>query len=338
MPSAGESTYGNASRRSARTNASCSSRAPSLASTIPSQSPSRRATWRSTGRSVLQTGQVGERKKRSVLRPSAPGPPRSRTVPVRSRARTTGAGSPTAGPFPTMSAPAGATRSWSTPIWRASAATTHARRTTTSHKTAFETRSACVMHRLAAGPGRARRRSSGRARRKRPRALRWPPPTRKRSASAVRSVASMTGSMLRREEKAPGEARLGDLAQHGARHGVVDGHGGGQRRRGDEHRVLVLGDEDALDARVGENPGEQPAREAAAPRLLSDEAHQRVQHRDALHAPARREIVDPHLAARLLVGIRAALVHEGVEPPRGRGHGEVRAAPDAPPGPAGFVA
>src|SRR5204863_478720 len=294
MPSAGESTYGNASRRSARTNASCSSRAPSLASTIPSQSPSRRATWRSTGRSVLQTGQVGERKKRSVLRPSAPGPPRSRTVPVRSRARTTGAGSPTAGPFPTMSAPAGATRSWSTPIWRASAAT----RAPGTRGGPAAPASAPTTRAAASGTSRAgTRRYSASVARKRPRSRSlWPAATRKRSASAVRSVASMTGSMLRREEEAPGEARLGDLAQHGARHGVVDGHGGGQRRRGDEHRVLVLGDEDALDARVGEDPGEQPAREAAAPRLLSDEAHQRVQHRDALHAPARREIVDPHLA------------------------------------------
>src|SRR5436305_527736 len=308
MPSAGESTYGNASRRSARTNASCSSRAPSLASTIPSQSPSRRAIERSTGRSVLQRGQVGERKKRSVLRPPAPGPPRSCTVPVRSLTRTTGAGSPTAGPFPTMSAPAGATRSWSPPIWAAttSTATTRAAASGTSPA--------------------GRRRYSTSVARKRPRSCSlWPAATEKSSASAVRSVTSMTGSMLGGEEQAPGEARLGDLAQHGARHGVVDGDGGRQRRRGDQDRVLVLGDEDALDARVGEDTGEQPACEAAAPRLLSDDAHQRVQHRDALYAPARREIKDPDLAARRLVGVRAALVHEGVEPAGGGVHREVLA-------------
>src|SRR5438067_148360 len=87
MPSAGERRYGNASSRSARTNASCSSRGPSLASTIPSQSRSRRAIERSIGRSALQTGQVGERKKRSVLRPPALGPPTSRTVPADGGAR-----------------------------------------------------------------------------------------------------------------------------------------------------------------------------------------------------------------------------------------------------------
>ena len=57
------------------TNGSCSARGPSLASTTSSQPRSRCAAERSAGRSSLQTGQVGERKKRSVLRPSARAPP-----------------------------------------------------------------------------------------------------------------------------------------------------------------------------------------------------------------------------------------------------------------------
>src|SRR5262245_6965557 len=110
-PSAGDRRYGNASSRCARTNASCSARAPSLASTTSSQPASRRAIERIAGRSVLQTGHVGERKKRSVPRRSACGAPTSCGIPARSTARTTGAASPTAGPVPRTSAPAGATRS-----------------------------------------------------------------------------------------------------------------------------------------------------------------------------------------------------------------------------------
>ena len=116
---------------------------PSLASTIESQRRSEAAADFTIGSSFLQTGHVGETKNTSVER--GEGVPRLTARPSRSVSANTGALAPTAGPVSIISAPSGETRSYSTPIWRASAKTTKASATTATHSTRFETMRMSVM-------------------------------------------------------------------------------------------------------------------------------------------------------------------------------------------------
>ncbi|KAG1221735.1 hypothetical protein G6F68_020840 [Rhizopus microsporus] len=66
------------------------------------------------GSSFLHTGQVGDRKNSSWL--CCPRSPTVMRRPSRSGSAKRGAASPTAGPLSIVSAPIGATRSYSTPI------------------------------------------------------------------------------------------------------------------------------------------------------------------------------------------------------------------------------
>jgi hypothetical protein len=82
------------------------------------------AARRTVGSSVLHIGQVGDAKKRACAASGLRAPPIFTAAPDSAGASSTGAASPVSGPLAVASAPSGASRSCSTPTWRASAATT----------------------------------------------------------------------------------------------------------------------------------------------------------------------------------------------------------------------
>ena len=199
-----ESTYGTRRGRRARRTRACSSRRRrrSRARGAPAALAARRA--RADGSSVLQTGQVGDTKKRSVARPLRVVAADAQRAPGEvGRRATTGAASPTFGPPRRMRArPTGATRSCSTPICRTSATTTAASTTTAIQSSTFET-SKRLGHRAA--PKRGRRGATRREGvRRRPRADRDAPapPASVTASSQSERRAAVAGSGARERRRA----------------------------------------------------------------------------------------------------------------------------------------